>query len=280
MEFIKNFMLVFGGVLLAVSLWPVRQLILSLPLGRIRFLWKILLYLICLFIGGYIAYTVVFWGQYKGIIDLIVPVVFFFGAVFVMLVCSLSLRTAENLRRIYVLERENTTDSLMGIYNRRFFDRRLREEFSRSVRYQQPLSLLMIDIDHFKRVNDRWGHQIGDLVLKRLAELLKGCLRDTDIICRYGGEELVIILPHTSADTALQLAERLRERTEKTEILTEDASPDNQSVQVTISLGVSTLIPEMESFQMMLKQADSALYLAKQQGRNRVVFCQDCDGEQ
>lgn len=275
MEFFKNFLLVFGCLLLIASLWPIRRLILPLPLGRIRTFWKVLQYLVCLFVFGYLTYTSVFWGVYKGITDLIVPVIFFFGAVFVFLVCALSLKTAQDLKRIYVLERENTMDSLMGIYNRRFFDRRLKEEFSRSVRYNQPLSLMMVDVDHFKNVNDRWGHQIGDLVLKRLAELLKGCVREADIICRYGGEELAIILPHTPNLIALQLGERLREKTAKTEILTEDASPDNQSVRITVSLGVATLVSGMVSVDMLMSQADKALYFAKKNGRNRVVSCSD-----
>jgi len=275
MEFFKNFLLVFGCLLLISSLFPIRRLVLPLPLGWTRTFWKILQYLVCLFVFGYLIYTFVFWGIYKGIADLIVPVIFFFGAVFVVLVCSLSLKTTQDLKRIYVLERENTMDSLMGIYNRRFFDRRLKEEFSRSVRYNQPLSLLMVDIDHFKNVNDRWGHQVGDLVLKLLAELLKGGVRDADVICRYGGEELAIILPHTPNLTAMQLAERLREKTEKTEILTEDASPDNQSVRVTVSIGVATLVSAMDSVETLMKQADKALYFAKKNGRNRVVSCSD-----
>jgi diguanylate cyclase (GGDEF)-like protein len=280
MEFFKNFLLVLGCLLLIASLWPIRRLILPLPLGRTRSFWNVLQYLVCLFVCGYLIYTSVFWGIYKGIADLIVPVIFFFGAVFVFLVCSLSLKTAQDLKRIYVLERENTMDSLMGIYNRRLFDRRLQEEFSRSVRYGQPLSLIMVDIDHFKNVNDRWGHQIGDLVLKRLAELLKGCVRDADIICRYGGEELAIILPHTPILTALQLGERLREKTEKTEILTEDASPDNQSVRITVSMGVATLVPEMESVETLMSQADKALYFAKKNGRNRVVSCSELENNE
>ncbi len=151
MEFFKNFLLLFGCVLLVVSLWPIRQMVRPLPRGKIRHFWRILFCLVCLFITGYLAYTFAFWGNYTDTVDLIVPIIFFFGAVFVLLVCTLSLQTAQDIKRIFVLERENTTDELMGIYNRRFFDRRLQEEFVRSIRYRQPLSLLMVDIDHFKR---------------------------------------------------------------------------------------------------------------------------------
>jgi predicted signal transduction protein with EAL and GGDEF domain len=154
MEFFKNFLLIAGSLLLLASLFPIRKLLQPLPRGLVHSLWNVLFYLVCFFICCYLIYTVIFWGQGKGLPDLVVPVVFFFGAIFVSLVCTLFLKTSEKLKQIYILERENTTDGLMGIYNRRFFDRRLKEEFSRSVRYQYPLSLIMIDIDHFKKVND------------------------------------------------------------------------------------------------------------------------------
>ena len=275
MDILKNFMLIAGCLILVASLRPVWQLMVPLPGAHIRFQWKVLLGLICLFICGYLIYTVLFWQSYSSLADLIVPVIFLSGAIFVFLVCTLSLQTARDLERIYVLERENMTDPLMGIYNRRYFDRRLYEEFCRSVRYRQQLSLIMLDIDHFKVVNDRWGHQVGDLVLKRLAELLRGTVRDLDVVCRYGGEELAIILPHTSAESTLVLAERLRKKIENTVILTEDASPDNQSIQVTASLGVSELMAQMETVDMLVSQADKALYSAKMKGRNCVVVCRD-----
>lgn len=279
MEFFKNFLLLFGCVLLVVSLWPIRQMVRPLPRGKIRHFWRILFCLVCLFITGYLAYTFAFWGNYTDTVDLIVPIIFFFGAVFVLLVCTLSLQTAQDIKRIFVLERENTTDELMGIYNRRFFDRRLQEEFVRSIRYRQPLSLLMVDIDHFKKVNDRWGHQVGDLVLQSFAELTKNCVRESDVVCRYGGEELAIILPHTTPDAAMLLAQRLRCQIEKTEMMTEDLSPDHQAVRVTASLGMSTLILEMENVEDLLRQADMALYHAKQHGRNMAIACQELNDD-
>lgn len=193
MDLLKNLLLLFGSLLLCTSLWPIRRMVTPLPQGRIRTFWYALFFLICLFIVGYLGYIFRFWGVYRGGEDMIVPVVFFLGAIFVLLVSMLSLQTAEDLKRIFVLERESTTDSLMGIYNRRYFDRRLHQEFVRSERYNEPLSLVMIDIDHFKHVNDRWGHPVGDLVLKRLAEQLRGSLREADVVCRYGGEKVVVI---------------------------------------------------------------------------------------
>ena len=280
MELLKNFLLISGFLLLVASLLPIRKLILPLPQGRNRFLWNVLFCLVLIFISSYLIYIIVFWGKVKGTVDLVVRMVFFFGAIFVFLVCKLSLQTTQDLKRIYVLEHENTTDSLMGIYNRRYFDRRLKEEFSRSVRYQYPLSLVMVDIDYFKKVNDRLGHQIGDLVLKRLADLLQDSVRESDVICRYGGEEVAVILPHTPDSTALIVAENLRKKIGATEILTEDLSPDKHAVIVTVSIGVSTLVPKIETADMLLNQADKALYSAKKHGRNCVVSCKEINSDE
>lgn len=273
----KNLLLLCGTLLLCISLWPVRRMIVPLPEGRIRLSWFILFFLVCFFIVGYLVFTALHWDIYRGPADLIVPLVFFFGAVFVVQVCLLSLQTAEDLKRIFVLERESTTDSLMGIYNRRYFDRRLNEEFVRSTRYKEPLSLIMIDVDRFKNVNDRWGHQIGDLVLQRLAELIEGSLREADVVCRYGGEELVIILPHTNGPAAKQLAEKIRRKIERTEMVTEDMNPRQEALRITISLGVASLSEQIVSVDVLLAQSDQALYLAKQAGRNRVVCCPDIE---
>ncbi len=275
MELLKNLLLILGSVLLFVSIWPVLSLITQIPSGRIRRLWWLLSGLICLFLAGYIIYTLVFWGTYRSPADLIVPLIFFFGAIFVFLVSTLSLKTASDLKRIFVLEYESTTDSLMGIYNRRYLDRRLREEFFRSLRYGYPLSLVMIDIDHFKMVNDQWGHQVGDLVLKRLGDLIVNTVRNVDVVCRYGGEELLMILPHTEGSDAFIMAEKLRIKIERTEILTADKNRDHSPVKVTVSLGVASVLPEIESAHALLGQADKALYYAKQRGRNRTVCCAD-----
>lgn len=169
------------------------------------------------------------------------------------------------------------TDPLMGICNRRCLEKRLYEEFSRAERYGHSLSLIMIDIDHFKEVNDNWGHQVGDIVLKRLAELIVKIVREADIVCRYGGEELVVILPHTKGKDAVIVAENLRVEIEKTAILTTDDNCNCASVQVTVSLGVATRLPGIDSVHDFLGQADKALYFAKKYGRNRTVCCSDLE---
>ena len=270
MILLKNLLLVLGVLVLFASLWPIRRTIASIPRGRIRNLWRALIYLICFFIGGYLYFLACFWNEYRQASDLIVPVIFFSGAIFVFLVCLLSLQTAKNFHRIFILERESTTDALTGAYNRRYFDRRLYEEFVRSRRYDDPFSIVMIDIDHFKKVNDHWGHPVGDLVLRRFAELIRISLREADVVCRYGGEELGVLLPHTTLNAALQLAEKLRHKIENSEIITEDAADGKGAVRVTASFGVASLLPDSSSADHMLILADKALYVAKKSGRNCV----------
>jgi len=271
MGLLINILLLGGILLLLAAVVPVGRLILQLPPGPVRNWWRVLSVLIYFFVAGYFVYTLLRWGIYEELIDLIVPLIFFFGALFVVLVCNLSLNTANDIKRIFTLEYESTTDSLMGIYNRRFLEKRLHEEFFRSKRYDFPMSLLMIDIDRFKRVNDRFGHPVGDIVLKRLAELIVTTVRESDVVSRYGGEELLLILPHTKGDNAHLLAERLRFAIENTVLVKEGEADLKDDLQVTVSIGVSTLAAELTSSQQLVKQADKALYLAKDLGRNRVV---------
>ncbi|GFM34086.1 sensor domain-containing diguanylate cyclase [Desulfovibrio subterraneus] len=162
-------------------------------------------------------------------------------------------------------------DGLTLVHNRRHFDNRLKEEVDRHIRYSHPLSLLILDIDHFKQINDMHGHQAGDTVLKELAALLRSTLRTTDYVARYGGEEFTIILPHTQEEPAAQLAERLR-------ITVADYTFMHEAVRIpiTISIGLSS---QKESTQLpadLILEADKALYRAKAQGRNKVCMPDYC----
>jgi diguanylate cyclase (GGDEF)-like protein len=225
------------------------------------------------FIGGYIAFLWAFGRQIAGWPDLIVPAVFFLGACFVWLTFRLALQTALDIRRVTLLEKESITDSLTGLYNRRYLDRRLEEEFSRSRRYRTPLSILLVDIDHFKSVNDTHGHQAGDLVLSYLAKLTLNAVRTSDIAARYGGEELLVIAPNTAESAAGALAERLRQHIENHELVLTRDPGNRQIVRITVSVGVAVVDGEMENAQQLVQQADEALYRAKKEGRNRVVVC-------
>lgn len=131
--------------------------------------------------------------------------------------------------------------------------------------------MLLIDIDHFKNINDTYGHYTGDLVLKSLGHLLLKNVRKTDIVARYGGEEIAVIAPHTSVPTAVDLAERLRQVVEKSVIVPADEQEDRQAVTITVSIGIAGLDQQIVNKQSLIERTDKALYRAKQKGRNRVV---------
>jgi diguanylate cyclase (GGDEF)-like protein len=260
-----------GAGILIASTFPVRKLIKQLPDGAMRRNWYVLNALILFFIVGYISYAAVLGSHEVALTDFVVTMIFFFGACFVWLVNVLSLKTALDVRRISMLEHENITDSLINIHNRRYFDRRIEEEFERAHRYGLPLSILLLDIDHFKKVNDTYGHQAGDAVLIHLGKLLVNTVRSTDIVARYGGEELCIIATNTLKSPAVDLAERLRLLVDASDLLTADKKKGQPAIHITVSIGVSALETGITTADELLKHADVALYLAKDLGRNQVA---------
>ena len=168
------------------------------------------------------------------------------------------------------LEQLSRTDGLTGLVNRRHFEERLAAEWARSERYRAPLSCLLLDIDHFKKVNDTWGHPFGDIVLKEVAKVARRALRDVDVIARYGGEEIIALLPETSPDEAWRAAERVRMGVEAMRLTCRTVEPPEQ-VRCTASIGVATApAPAVESAEQLVQLADECLYEAKQGGRNQV----------
>jgi diguanylate cyclase (GGDEF)-like protein len=269
---IANILIFTGACFLGVSLFPIRRLVLQLPAGGgLRRKWNILSALILFFISGYIGYIVLYWDRPSEDLNLLVPLVFFFGGIFVLLIGTLSLQTAMDIKQISVLKYETVTDPLMGIYNRRYFDLKLAEEIERAQRYNVHLSMLLLDIDHFKNTNDTYGHYIGDLVLKNLGHLLLKNVRKTDIVARYGGEEIAVIAPHTSVLTAADFAERLRQLVETSIMVPADEQEDRQAVSISVNIGVAELDQQVIDRQSIIKRTDESLYEAKQKGRNRVV---------
>ncbi len=173
----------------------------------------------------------------------------------------------ENSHLFAEISRLANTDSLTGVWNRHHFFEQADKEFRRALRYHRPLSVIMLDIDHFKKVNDRFGHLSGDQVLKAVASTIQKAIRDVDLLCRYGGEEFLLVLPETELEPALGGAERLRREVEELVVYT-DAGP----VKVTISLGVAGLHDEPgPNLERVISRADDALYAAKAAGRNRVM---------
>ena len=159
-------------------------------------------------------------------------------------------------------------DALTNCFNRRYFMSLVESEMQRTARYQRPMSFLMLDIDHFKKFNDNYGHQIGDQLLCALVDLCQKQLRNIDIMGRYGGEEFVILMPETDTEGGLKAAERLRKKIENLKIRT-----SRGKLSVTVSMGIATVVPDLDQTQtldMLIRRADQALYAAKDAGRNCV----------
>jgi diguanylate cyclase (GGDEF)-like protein len=161
----------------------------------------------------------------------------------------------------------SVTDGMTDIGNRRHFTQNLEREIPRAIRHRQPLSLLIVDVDHFKKVNDIHGHLVGDVVLKGVARILEGCIRQTDLVARYGGEEFVVLAPSTDLESVRVLAERIRERVASTLF-----QSDGTRLSITVSLGVAELsLDQAQNADDLIAIADRRLYIAKREGRNRAV---------
>jgi len=173
-------------------------------------------------------------------------------------------------RRMRLFEKLSETDELSGLPNRRHFVNHLRAELSRARRYKRCVSLLVLDIDYFKSVNDEYGHLFGDLVVREFGAVLRRSLREHDFIARYGGDEYIIVCPEVGAEDALLVADRIRGK-----VADHTFTSGRVSCRVTLSAGIAVSRGEdAESYQSLLDRADRALYQAKEQGRNRAVLAE------
>lgn len=164
---------------------------------------------------------------------------------------------------------KSSLDALTQLYNHSAFFQLLQRELSRSKRYNRPLTLLFIDVDHFKDYNDTFGHQAGDIALVKVSLILKKSSRQIDLVARYGGEEFAVIAPETSKDQAILMAERLRSQVEQAFFADEDG---HLNKKITISLGLSGFPEDGDTARLLVKRADEALYSSKSRGRNRFSF--------
>jgi diguanylate cyclase (GGDEF)-like protein len=213
--------------------------------------------------------------------DLIVGEVFFLSALFAMLVVRFAYRTIHEVMRLDELEQLANTDELTGLFNRRAIMHILEEEFWKARRFGFPLSVAMVDIDHFKEINDTYGHVAGDVVLQEVARVLQRGLRNIDVVGRYGGEEFLCILTSTAIDGAFVTGERIRGLIDDVrfnvlgprELIPvpdeESATPD--AIPIAVSIGVVTVDDRISNPSEALMTADAALYQAKQAGRNQTV---------
>jgi diguanylate cyclase (GGDEF)-like protein len=175
-------------------------------------------------------------------------------------------------RKAEAFQRMSLTDPLTGLPNRRYLEERLFEEVERSKRYNTPLAFMLIDVDHFKRYNDLYGHTNADSVLVKTAQILRRSVRTIDLPARFAGDEFCIVLPETDLDAAARIAERVRRAVVATEYRSDDG---NQMGQVTLSIGVSSFSPARHSPLAIIETADRALYRAKTMGRNCVVVYEE-----
>ena len=168
------------------------------------------------------------------------------------------------------LREQSIRDPLTGLYNRRFFDETLVRELIRVERANEPLSLIVVDIDLFKSINDRYGHASGDLMLKRLAVVLNSHIRGSDVACRFGGDEFAVILPNATPELAIERAHEIRDAFAKSAVML-----NGEDVQCTISVGVASYPTNAASGRAVFIAADRAMYIAKEEGRNNVQIYGD-----
>lgn len=264
---VLQFIVVSGIILLLSALVPIKRIYAMLPPGTTRTIWAHLGSLICLSSAGYLLFLRI--NAQAGPDhqeDWLVSLIFLSAATAVFILCLLSHSTAKDVSRIASLEWAATIDPVTELFNRRHITSLLAKECTRSAHDKSPFSVLLIDIDSFKKINDTYGHQTGDYVLKQLATLIASVEWPLKTVGRYGGEEFLVLLPDTPSSQAAQIAEHIRSVVESASIVL-NGEP---IVSPTVSIGVSTAYGWQESPGDLIAIADEALYTAKTTGRNRV----------
>jgi len=216
------------------------------------------------------VFPILYQGEILGIMILFSSTSNFFNSNILSAVetCMIQLGVAiANAERYEFTEELSYKDPLTKLFNRRYFETKLDHEFERCLRYERDASLCMIDIDFFKKINDTYGHQSGDAILKQLAKIIQDSIRKSDVAARFGGEEFIILMPETPLEKAFVAMERLRKKVEENAFAI-GVEPFN--ISLTISIGISCFMPSMTKKEIFIEQADKALYKAKQSGRNRV----------
>ena len=260
--------------LMVYSILIAARIFRQLPRGSFLKWWKLLLVLI---IGVAICYFIfaltISHREPDPLVQLVVAV-FFFGAVFVLLTLQLFMHTFSSMEKTGWLGNSSIFDEPSGVYNLRYFEIRLNEEFERARRYNNPLTLLLIEIDNFKKASNSYGRIMSEKVFRSICKLLQGGSRASDIIARYGGDQVIILLPNTALFSARKAAEKYRTTIEDKVL---DMNDDERAVisvrlNYTVSIGISTLHNDVKRTSELIRRADIALYKAKDRGRNRVAI--------
>lgn len=256
---------------LLTALPATRRLIAELPDGPMRVQWRRLGGVIVFLVLGDAAYLPLFWNRHQSPADLLAPLLLLAAAFFVFRVARLSLGTIISVRRMSALDREKVTDALSGLDSRHYLDRRMREEITRAERHGLAVSVMLLDIDEFASVNATYGHEVGDQVLTEIGRILSGGVRESDVLVRYGGEEIAVVATHTPPDAAVAVAERLRR---DVEVGARKALREAQGARraITVSIGVAGLEAGAKGGGDLFARAEQGLRRAKSEGRNRVVL--------
>ena len=255
------------SVLLAVRIF--RQL----PRGAFLKWWKLMLALISVFATCYFIFALTIGEREPGPLLQLVAAVFFFGAIFVLLTLKLFMHTFSSMEKINWFNKGGILDETTGTYNLRYFEMRLNAEFERARRYNNPLTLMLLEIDNFKKTANSYGRSMSEKALGAICRLLKDNSRASDIMARYGGDQLVILFPNTALFNARKAAEKYRAVMED-KVLDVDDERASMPVRLnyTVSIGISSLQNDVKRPNELMRRADISLNKAKDRGRNRVAI--------
>lgn len=260
--------------LMAYSILLAARIFKQLPRGNFLKWWKLLLACIIGFAICYLVFALAISKREPDELIQLVAAVFFFGAVFVLLILQLFRHTFTAIEKTGWLASSSIFNESSGIYNLRYFEIRLHEEFERARRYHSPLALLLIEIDNFQKTSRSYGRKMSDKAFVAICRLLKDSTRASDIIARYGGDQLIMLLPNAALFSARKAAEKYRAIIggKVLDVKDEERTVTSVRLNYTVSIGVSTLHDDVKRAGELIRRADIALYKAKDRGRNRVAI--------
>lgn len=266
-----------GLLVLGASIWRTQRLI---GILREKQPWTSLRNLMIFFTVGFGVYLYALLTGIPLNKDLVASEIFFLTALFMLLVVHFAYQTIHDIMRLDELKHIANTDELTGMYSRRAILEMLDDEFGKAKRFGFPLSVAMVDLDHFKNINDTYSHIAGDVVLREVARVLQNRLRKFDVLGRYGGDEFLCVLPGTGATGAVSTGERVRARVNEArfEVIAPDNltalevsdRTENETISTTVSVGVATMHEGIQTPVDLVREADAALYVSKGSGRNKV----------
>ena len=270
MYLLANILLLSGICLFVASIFTVQQLVKKLPLGEVRNNWKVLSFFIAGFAVGYAVYMFMLWTGKVSLQGNNYPAICFAASAFVLLLCFLTYQTTRDIGEAIAMDQASIIDPVLDIYNRRYFDRRIDEETQRSRRYNQPLSIILFEVDEFELIVKKHGRLVGDVVLRKVSDFLVGSVRASDIVARYDEHKIVIATTQTKPDMAIMLADRIRGEVEKLEVLPSGEQNSLEGLKVTVTAGVSCVEDRIKSGFDLVDVAEKAMSRADTEGYNRV----------